>query len=172
MEILLSFFDRHEAIISFALGLAVSGIVSLINKAYLAFNFWKFKKLIRHEYIDKANEVQKLDILTLGKLVETLTFLRDNEIKYISTKDQFKYIRLIEFARSYIQLLIELAKSYGFRTPYDKKKEEHELIKYNEAREIINQRYTEKLSQYIGLKVDSMLTEEERAQLKKSIIDA
>lgn len=172
MEILLSFFDKHEAIISFALGLAVSGIVSLINKAYLAFNFWKFKKLIRHEYIDKANEVQKVDILRLGKLVEELTFLRDNEIKYISTKDQFKYIRLIEFARSYIQLLIEFAKSYGFRTPYDKKKEEHELIKYNEAREIINQRYTEKLSQYIGLKVDSMLTEEERVQLKKSIVDA
>lgn len=171
MEILLSFFDKHEAIISFALGLAVSGIVSLINNACLAFNFWKFKKLIRHEYIDKANEVQKVDILRWGKLVEELTFLRDNEIKYISTKDQFKYIRLIEFARSYIHLLIELAESYGFRTPYDKK-EEHELIKYNEAREIINQRYTEKLSQYIGLKVDSMLTEEERAQLKKSIIDA
>ena len=90
-------------------------------------------------------------------VIERLEYLKENEIYFIKTDNQFKMIRLIEFTKSYFYQINEALDYYSFTQPTANRKEyKRDTITHEKKVKKIQENYSKKKSNYLNLKLDQL----------------
>lgn len=155
--------------IGFLLGILGQFASSKIKEHKDKKEFKRFNKMITKEYVEPyhaladvyfnaSDSSTKDDLInTLAESVRKIGYLKEEELRFLKSDNQFIMIRLIEFTKIYFNQSIGILKTYSFQNPtanqedYDKEKEIHRE-NVNELRK----KYSEQKEKYLNLEVDSI----------------
>lgn len=155
--------------IGFLLGILGQFVSSKTKEHKDKKEFKRFNKMITKEYVEPYHSLSDLyfnagdsstkdDLInTLAESVRKLGYLKEEELRFLKSDNQFRMIRLIEFTKIYFNQSLEVFKKYSFQDPtanredYDKEKEVHRE-NVNELRK----KYSEQKEKYLNLEVDSI----------------
>lgn len=159
---------------SFILGIVASQLNIAIKALINSCKFKNFDEMIDKSYINsfhklldkyskETNFKKKIKIEEeikkhIKKNVERLNYLKEEEISFLNTDNQFKIVRLIEFTKSYFKVSEDALTYYSFHSPDDT--EEDYNKDYEERKKIIikvKKSYKKNKKDYLNLKTDFLL---------------
>lgn len=150
-------------------------IYSLIKLYLLKRELKSFERLVQEDYIKEVDDlIEKygydsdpiLNDEINSKLLR-ISFLKNEELIYLNTTNQFKMIRLIELVRSYLKNIKDITEIYFFRQPFPSLDEqEQEAIKYEKSINIkknalltLKTAFHDNKRDYVLLKKDHLITD-------------
>lgn len=160
-------------VVGFILGVVGTQISSFIKWSKSKKEFKLFNEMIQKEYVAPirsalekfyndsdmylTNEIEN----ALGDNVKRLNYLKNEEINYLNSSNQFKMIRLIEFTSSYFCQIKGALQLIGFQQPYAPKQD---YLNYkNGNKKTIDQlsnSYDNNKEDYLRMVIDHLPTEE------------
>lgn len=108
------------------IGAVTASFIPFISFCYSKYKRWnelrKIKEMLFKEYINPLDELtNELNRTTeseyrteLRLIHKRMDYLLENEIKYMSSDNQFEIIRMIEYTKMYLFQLNEILKEYTF----------------------------------------------------------
>lgn len=170
-------------LLGFILGLMSQLILSKIkeNKKNKKDNeeFRVFKEMISNVYIKPFHEeLEKYslesDRTTYSKLIpyttsaeNRLIFLKEEEISFLKSDNQFKMVRLIEFTKTYFKEARRVLNFYTFK-PLDANNEDYDKDKDIQLKNIriLKLSYEKNKNDYMNLKTDLLLLKDELIKIQ------
>lgn len=140
---------------------------NILKNDYVGHLFIEIDKVVNGRTDRTRAQVQEMvrqDSYRLGKL-------KENELIYVTSDNQFKLIRMAEFAKTYLDKSQEVMKF----TPasYISNEENTDMVKVREMRLNgllkLRQLYESKLEKYANLEVDSLIDREEYEKMRNQI---
>lgn len=154
-------------LIGFILGLIPPLIKGLYNRIRSLKKKIEFMNLIKNTYILPIHKLlldarnSKVDVLTIineiESLVKKLSYLKNEELEYLNSEEQFFYIRVIEFAKRKLYLIHTQLKGYKYVPMQEgnitRQHNEYEKENINKSLEIIDE-YLDNVDDYAKLNID------------------
>lgn len=164
----------YSSLISFALGLSVSLVVHFWQYFSAKGRFKKFKEMIKTEYMNNLFDAPNKPIADKWILENTkrLEYLKKSEISFLTSELQFEYIRYIEFCLMVYKNTNTLIESYVFRGPsFVNQDNDHETKTFKKDLEWFCRIFEERSNDYVKLKTDHFITNEELEELKSELTE-
>lgn len=161
--------DQVDFIVKVLQLLLVGVIIPIVTYLWHKIKFHSFKKMIKRQYIDKfifegVEETEKI----VTEIGTRLTYLLENEVKYIKVPNQVDYVRLVEFARELASIELEVLHIYAFEKPVITYKIEDKNKVYEHNFNYVKRLYKGNLKKYIAFKTDEIID----AKSKKKLLDS
>lgn len=139
----------------------------------------KFKKMLVEEYLEEFTELideifetksyllsdvaSQLEEIS-GKKTKRLKYMLENELIYLSSKNQFKLMRMTEFTMAYFTNTQKILEVYSPNLDRSKSEE----IKIKELKKLTDN-YHLKIEEYANLETDYLVSEDKMERIKKKI---
>lgn len=161
--------DQVDFIVKALQLLLVGVIIPIVTYLWYKIKFHNFKKMIKKQYVDRfvfedVGETKKF----ITELVKRLTYLLENEVKYIKAPNQVSYVRLVEFTRSLAKIEIDVLGTYGFEKPVKDYKSEDKDKVYKHNFNYVKKLYKDNLNKYIAFKTDEIIDDRSKEKLLDS----
>ena len=158
-----------SVLLGFFLGVLGQVALSKIKESKDKKEFKKFEEMITKEYVNPyhelsedyfggVNSVSNTDLTGfLVTLTKRINYLKEEEIHFLKSDNQFKMIRLVEFTKVYFHQSLETLNTYSFQPPNatqedrDKDRETH-----RDKIEELGIKYASKKEKYLNLEIDSI----------------
>ncbi|MDT2814350.1 hypothetical protein P7H75_05785 [Vagococcus carniphilus] len=157
---------------SLLLGIVSSLIIPVITSTVKYFNNKKSKKefinLIRKEYVEpltssyvktySAEQYKERLKGEIGEVIKRLEYLKKNELIYLTTENQFYFLRVVEYTLSLQKHIQDIADEYEFTDTTIKEPDYHKtkLVRNKVMDEI--QSYEKNVKKYAELKLNSFIS--------------
>lgn len=141
-----------------------------------------FKKMLVEEYLEEFTELideifetksyllsdvaSQLEEIS-GKKTKRLKYMLENELIYLSSKNQFKLIRMAEFTMAYFTNTQKILEVYSPNLDRSKSEE----LKIKELKRLADN-YLSKVEEYANLETDYLVSEDKMERIKKKIRSA
>lgn len=139
----------------------------------------KLKKMLVEEYLEEFTELideifetksyllsdvaSQLEEIS-GKKTKRLKYMLENELIYLSSKNQFKLMRMTEFTMAYFTNTQKILEVYSPNLDRSKSEE----IKIKELKKLTDN-YHLKIEEYANLETDYLVSEDKMERIKKKI---
>lgn len=159
---------NYSDLIIFLLGLAFPAILFGLKMIYHYYQFYKFRKMIKKEYMDPLFKSKNIHDET-GTTLERLTYLKDNELVYLNSDIQIKYVRYIVFCISVCNSAYDVSVAYGYRDIKDSKTSELEQSRLDKILKCFSDVFDNKSKNYYRLKADYFISPDELKKLENYV---
>jgi len=145
---------------------SLSYLFRVVNRKYKR---CKFKELLFEEYVNtieteiknKNKEHEFVDYeKVLAKQIRRLDYLKNEEISFINSDNQFYYARSIEYTKSLLKLLSNETVKYEYRSmnPTEEQLQEQKEFTKNKKHQMMElvKIYKRDFDKYMNLEIDSL----------------
>lgn len=157
---------------SFILGVFSSIVIPVVIFVIKSLKNMKSKKdfiiLIKKEYVEpitssyvktySAEQYKESLKCEIGEVIKRLEYLKKNELIYLTTENQFYFLRVVEYTLSLQEHLQDIAEEYEFKDTTIKEPDyrETKLVRDKVLNEI--QSYEENVKKYAELKINKFIS--------------
>lgn len=140
----------------------------------------KFQQMIETEYVSDLNQEidnliqgssnfsqQKFNSKFIDNNLKRLQYMLVNELIFVTSENQFKLIRMVEFTKMYYKNVDNIVKLYGI--PEESNKADTLKIKALVKIKIL---YKDKLEKYANLETDVLISNNELVEIQNEIRNA